>query len=541
MLNREKSLSQLSILDGCILLLLFISAFAIRLHNITSPPLDFIPVRQYRQAHITRGYYYDTLDSIPEWKKDMAKLNEKRMGFLLEPRILEHMALAGYHIIGKEDLRIPRILSAVFWMIGGIFLFLIAKQIASSGAALFSTAFYLFLPFGISASRSFQPDPMMTMMFLCSLYAVLHHHMEPSKCKLLIAVVTSAIAIIIKPYCIFLIFCAYIALSILRRENLKLLILHFLVFSVLSFLPAAIHYFSGIFSGVGFLQEHAQVSFLPGLLMKPYFWSDWLKMIGHVIGYLPFIASIIGMFMFRDQVSRALLLGLWIGYVFFGLFFTYHIHTHAYYQMLLIPVVALSLGPLGSMVLKKMTSGNFKFISIILLLVVSIGTGLGFRQIQLSDHKNKIRTVSSVIGVNPEFRKFITDDFKKELKIAEEIGEIVEHSTNTVLLTPYYGRYISYHGEVSGLPWPITFSLQGRKERGLKIPPKEELFNTRYLTIRTHGKYIKYTPDYFIITAFGEFEEQSELKNFLRSNFPVLAKSDHYLIYDTRKMSEEKE
>jgi 4-amino-4-deoxy-L-arabinose transferase-like glycosyltransferase len=40
----------------------------------------------------------------------------------------------------------------------------------STGAALVSTAFYLFAPLGILLSRSFQPDALMMLMFLVSLF-----------------------------------------------------------------------------------------------------------------------------------------------------------------------------------------------------------------------------------------------------------------------------------------------------------------------------------------------------------------------------------
>ena len=33
------------------------------------------------------------------------------------------------------------------------------------------------------------------------------------------------------------------------------------------------------------------------------------------------------------------------------------------------------------------------------------------------------------------------------------------------------------------------------------------------------GRFIQYTPDFFIITAFDDFEKQPDLKDFLNSNF----------------------
>src|SRR5258706_7370780 len=41
------------------------------------------------------------------------------------------------------------------------------------------------------------------------------------------------------------------------------------------------------------------------------------------------------------------MLGLWAGYFLFGIYFNYHISTHDYYSLPLIPIVLLSLAPLA--------------------------------------------------------------------------------------------------------------------------------------------------------------------------------------------------
>jgi len=138
-----------------IISLLFISAFSIRLYHITRPPLDFAPVRQYQNAHNARAYYYHTHKSVSEERKKIADINAERMGFALEPRIMEHLAVFGYRIAGEEKLWIPRVFSSLFWIVGGFFLFLTAKKIAGLNAALFSAAFYLFLPYSILVSMRY--------------------------------------------------------------------------------------------------------------------------------------------------------------------------------------------------------------------------------------------------------------------------------------------------------------------------------------------------------------------------------------------------
>ena len=313
----------------------------------------------------------------------------------------------------------------------------------------------------------------------------------------------------------------------------------FLIFTFLSFLPTAAYYVIKILTNKGFLQEQAQASLLPGLLLKSYFWMDWLDLIGQVIGYIAFAAAIIGLLTIRKGLSKAVLSGLWAGYFIFGLFFTVHIHTHSYYQLPFIPVVALSLGPVGVWII------NFFYkqwkITILAALALAAASGIILTQMDskyfISNNKNNLKMIANFVGLNQQFRKFIADDFERGVQVAREIGETVGHSTNTVLLTPYFGRVIAYEGELSGLPWPKNSSLRERRERGLVPLRKDELFNLNYLTIRTHGKYIKYTPDFFIITAFEEFENQKDLKDFLNTNFPVFAKNEDYLIFDLREMS----
>lgn len=534
-----------------VICILFISAFGIRLYHINRPPLDYAPIRQYQDATNARASYFATLNDISADRKEIAALNAERMGFALEPRIMESLAVFGYRISGGEKLWIPRVLSALFWTIGGIFVFLTARKITTVRAALFSAAFYLFLPCSISASRSFQPDPMMIMLLMISLFMIVWNYESPSKSRLIAASGISALAIFVKPYCIFLIFGAALSLLI-KRHGIKKTVLNvdFILFALISVLPTFVYY--GYTSLVQKdAQAHIQASFLPSLLLRSYFWKDWLTMIGKVTGYVPFVGALIGLFMSRGLL-RTVLTGLWIGYVFFGLVFTYHIHTHEYYQLQFIPVVALSLIPAAAAIRRKLSTFFLSRKGTVILSVAGIvlisGIGYFVHSVDLKGYKNFIKPVGAFIGVNPDFYKFITADFNEEVRAAREIGEIVGHSANTVFLTSDYGRSLSYHGELSGLPWPISTSMRDRKEMGTPIPDKEELFNPRYLMIRTYksnlfkGKkvyeeYIRYTPDYFIITDYKEFDMQPDLKQFLYKNFPVKAKSDRYLIFDMSKMS----
>ena len=68
-----------------------------------------------------------------------------------------------YRLVGEEQFWLARIHLAFYWVLGGIALYLIGTRFFSPPAIWIGLAFYLFLPFGIVMSRSFQPDPWMTM------------------------------------------------------------------------------------------------------------------------------------------------------------------------------------------------------------------------------------------------------------------------------------------------------------------------------------------------------------------------------------------
>ena len=524
-----------------IVLLLLVTALGIRLHNITKLPLDFSPIREYQNAHIARGLYYETNDSISESRKQVAKLNMERMGFLLEPRIIENASVAGYRLMGAEHLWIPRVLSSIFWVVGGFFLYLIAMKLFSPGISLFSTFFYLFLPYSILASRTFQPDPLMVMMMLFSIYRVMKYDENPTWANLFTAAVIAAVAVFIKPYCVFIIFGGFFSLAVFRKGFWKAVLnRNTIIYGFSIILPAFAYYFSAF----GFVGEHAKSSFLPNLLVDPAFWSGWFTMIVQVIGYIAFLLAVIGLFKVKPGQPRALLLGLWAGYFVLGLSATYQIHTHSYYSLPLIPIAALSIAPIAGIFIDRarpLFSKRFMAGFLIFLLLIGFGLFFAIRSLPVktmfAGHKQKLKTAAIFIGVNPEFGKFLSGDVEIDINMAKEIGEHVGHSPNTLILTPYFGRVIAYHGEFAGLPWPTSDSLYERSVSGARVPDIEKDFTPEHITLLYKGRLIKYTPDFFIITAFEEFKKQFDLRKVLYENYPVLVQNDDYLIFDLRKMS----
>ncbi len=149
---------------------LFILALAIRLYDITDLPFDFHPTRQLYTAVVARGLYYQSQPDDPAGKRVLALdalRREER-----EPPSIDGLAALSYELIGKEVLWLPRAMSAIFWVLGGIAVFLLSRQLTSDTGGVAATAVYLFLPYGVIASRSFQPDPLMTALIVFSWWGI---------------------------------------------------------------------------------------------------------------------------------------------------------------------------------------------------------------------------------------------------------------------------------------------------------------------------------------------------------------------------------
>src|SRR5215212_10082601 len=148
-----------------VLVLLFFVALTIRLYDLTDLPLDFHPTRQLLSAIKARGLYYETQpDGVPTWKLETA-IRQAKLKADVEPVVFERLVAFTYRFTG-EQVWLARIYSSLFWLIGGIFLFMLVRELVSFEGAIFSTAYYLFFPYAIIASRSFQPDALMVMLTL---------------------------------------------------------------------------------------------------------------------------------------------------------------------------------------------------------------------------------------------------------------------------------------------------------------------------------------------------------------------------------------
>ncbi|MBA7645943.1 hypothetical protein ES703_53703 [subsurface metagenome] len=334
------------------------------------------------------------------------------------------------------------------------------------------------------------------MILIISIMVIFRYYEQPSTRRLVAAAILSAFTLFIYPTSVFPVFGAFGFLA-LHKYGIRRTVISpkFWLFTVITLLPCAIYYVYTIFVA-GFIHGYARAAFIPHILLRSFFWKGWLYQIEKVVGLPALIGALLGAVMFRKGSVRALLAGLWTGYLVYSLIFSYHTHTHDYYQLPFVITVTISLGAIAALITNRLSQTCGQWYRRLPTLGVIV-----------------FAVLLSIYKVQP---KLSNPYFKNYVEISKEIGAAVGHSTKTVFLTYAYGKPLRYHGELSGTNWPDSGDFRAFAMSGQPILGAEERFNTLYS---------KNQPEYFIVTNFREFQKQTDLKNLLTQDFPLLVKN----------------
>ncbi len=486
---------------AAIVALLLVAGLAARLYDLTNLPLDFQPTRQLHSALIARGIYYQNLASIPQWERDMAVSQWNAQG-LIEPQIMEHLVAFTYRFTG-ETLWVARIYSILFWVLGGLALFWLARALTGDAGGLVALGFYLFVQYGVIASRAFMPDPLLVAMMCFALWAIYRWYRRRTWAWTLAAGILSGATIYIKTVGVFFIAGALVAL-VLFAIGLKKAIRdpQIWVLGALAVIPAAAYYYYGTFV-LHLLQSQFSLRFFPSLWVSPVYYLRWLAKINTATGFWAFFLGLLGTFLYVGREKRALMFGLWGGYLIYGLAFAYFFQSHDYYQLPLIPLTALALAPLGQLIyerLRELSHGPFFYLPLIAIIVL----GLGFSV------RGTLSTVSKT-------------DYRGQAAFWAKLGNELGHeSSRTIALTDDYGQSMEYWGMMTPAYWMTTGDINMRVLAGQTFDI-QEMFKEQ-----TAGK------DYFLVTFMDDFNLQPELKKLL-SGYAILDQGPGYIIYDLRR------
>lgn len=496
------------------LILLLILGAALRLVNLTAPPLDFQPTRQLRNSLVARAIYYDLLPNADPEKRALAESFQRAVG-QYEPPIIETIVGFTFLLTGGESFAAPRIYGTILWLLAGIALFDLARRISSPTAALISLTYFLVLPFAVQASRSFQPDPLMTSVFVIGIYFMyrwmddLTSASSPQRTTdflerkgvrswkwAILAALFLGFAVLVKIVIVFLVIGAAAAVVLVTHGLRFWKSAQVWTMAVLMIVPAFGYYVLG-HPGRSTEYFFSWTVTLIKLITSPRFYADWLGFVGGLLGLTILFLSLAGTLLAAPRV-RWMLVGLWLGYLLYGLLLPFQMFTHSYYHIQLVPVVALGLAPIIETVAVQASGLRRGWkAALVAMLIVFIGY--------------QSWAARSVL---------VAEDFSQTPAIWKSIGDAIPSNANVIALTQDYGYDLMYWGWRKVELWPLNTDLSQ-----VKNPDKNLAANFADLTAGN---------DYFLVTAFGQLNKQPELKKIL-DGYAIAAQGDGYILYDLQQ------
>ncbi|MBN2044427.1 MAG: glycosyltransferase family 39 protein [Anaerolineales bacterium] len=475
-----------------LLVLIFVAGAGIRLYDLTDEPLETHMARQLRSLLISRSLYQG-----------------EGMGgeSLIEPPIIELLSAGFYRIAGAEIPWVQRLISISFWMLGAWALFDLAKTISGRFGGLFSLVFYLFMPFSILYSRLMMPDPMMTAGTVLAVWALLRWERRRTIKSAVLAGLLTGYAILTKSVAGFVLLPAF-ALFTLHSMPLKKLARNRQIWMIvlLTALPSLLYYIYGMVI-LGTLGGQFQGRFFLNLLSDPAHYLRWINVIKNKFGLGVAAISIMSIALVKEKKYQQLLAGWWLGYVLYGLVFAYHIWTHDYYQLPLLPVIALSLAPLGELICHTaVEKTDSRWLGTALLV-----TGL------------LVYALPNIWNTRVELAR---NDYRQEAKNYLPVEEaLTEHLDEPVIsISADYNTRLEYFTRLEVDNWPVGADFRYNQLSG-------KGFDFDQAWDQTIQQY-----HYFIVLSEAELNAQPDLADKL-NQAPVFYQGGGVTIYDLTALS----
>jgi hypothetical protein len=486
-------------LTTALLVAFFVAALGIRLYDLTDLPNDFYMTRQYRSLIIARGMYYQHLTTGPDWQRTMAVAQWKAEG-LIEPQIMEGVVALAYNLTGVQ-VWMGRLFASLFWLIGGIAIWLLSRELSMRAGGIIALAYYLFIPFGVTVSRAFLPDPLMVAMIAWSLWALYRWETHRTWKLAVLAGVLTGLTIFVKSVAVFPLLGAAAGL-VISRLSWKRIFTDKQTWAVvgLTVIPSAIYYLYGTIAGN--LGDQFALRFFPSYWKDASFYGRWIFMAAGFSGFAAMFAALVGILLYPTRRQRFTAIGLWVGYIAYGFTFPYHFITHDYYHLPIILVVAFGLIPVADSLVrlvaeKKGWVWQSAFAGILLFGVA----------MQMWASRNTMAVAN----------------YRDDIPFYQKLGQLIGHEKKVIEVAGDYGYRLKYWGWIDGSYWPSQMDTNLRLLAGQTSPE----FSTEFVQ-KTAGV------DLFVITSQGELDKQPQLRNYLVAHYPVFAKGDGYLIYNLK-------
>lgn len=470
------------------------AGLAARVIDLFDAPLDFHPIRQLHSFEIARGMYYSAVQDAPAWQKAVAAQGWADKG-LIEPPIMETVTASLYHLVGHEALWLPRLLSICFWMVGGLALSAAAKRVLGAAGAVVGLGFFLFLPYGVTASRSFMPDPLMVALMSgalwCAIAFVTSDHPER---WVLPAGLTTGVALLVKPLAAFMLgpFWAVLVLAFFGRATLRSR--HTWLIATLALLPTLVFLAHSLTVERGAAAQ-LQYRFFPEKWATVEFYRAWASMIDRAVGLEWLALAGVGLLTVPHPAIRKALFGWVAGYLAMGFVLSHHTSTHDYYSLPLIPVVAVGMGGLSAAAWKQLEKGPLRLRLAAVL----------------------IAAATAAVALQGAVSGLLSTRYSDQLPRWQELGSLFAPEDQITGLLPDYGHPFRFFGWRMYRWWPDTV--------------EREIMGVSPAEFPAYWRESTSDMDYFVVTEFWQLDLQPDVRDHLNLHCRLVHDTESYRVF----------
>ena len=335
--------------------------FLLRLYRFDGPVADWHSWRQADTSAVSRIFVEKGFDILHPKYLDISNIQtgkDNPQGFrFVEFPLYNIFQAAGFKFIGiftlEEWGRLVTIVSSLF---SGMFLYLFAKKYFGFITALFTLMFYMFIPFSIYYGRAILPDTSMVMASLGAVYFFDIYLKKKGNSKyyfLFLSTVLTASSLLLKPYAVFFAL-PQIVLAVGKYKYRVLSRIDLWIHLFIAIAPLVLwriwmlQFPEGIPYSLWLLNENG-IRFRPSF----FYWIFYERITKLILGYAGIVFVFFSFFKLKKTKDFMLPLSFIVSSFLYIVVFATGNVQHDYYQILIIPSIALFCGLGASYVYSK--------------------------------------------------------------------------------------------------------------------------------------------------------------------------------------------
>ncbi len=463
-----------SIRHSLLWLIVLLSVF-LRLYRIEYPLLDWHSFRQADTASVTQEYVKNGIDLLRPRYHDVSNIQsgyENPEGYrMVEFPIINAAIAALIRAIPQLPLVPISRGGSILFSIGTLLsIFYLTKKLSGTTVAYLASFFFAVLPYSIYYSRVILPEPAMLFLSTFSLFAFSQWLTSNKPKWWFLSTVSLAFALLLKPFAAFL-GPVYLAL-LYHHDELKFykrwpwLIAYGLIsFAPLLWWRSWIEQFPSGIPANDWLMNGNNIRFRPAWIR----WLGYERLTKLLLGFVGVI--FLPLAFIKDSADRLIYFVWWVSIgLFFVVFATGNVQ-HDYYQIIMIPIVSITLAKGVRFAFDEIEKKSSHFVAFFLI------SGLILGMLTLSWNQ-----VSGWFNVNHW-------EYAKAGQVADEwLPE------DARVIAPAFGD-TGFLFQTKRVGWPIGFEIQDKIDAGA----------THYVTSSFDDEANQLKEEYFIVVETDDY------------------------------------